>query len=157
MNSSVFLAERPVAFTDSTDNNFSPINLGTDTVDKASNISTTSVFGLLTRKAFYREGLGSVLIDANFDTSIQVNVPKRSISDNTSPFPFGNAAQKHTLFNSVDYSKLNTTVANLFNNNTKTRAVVVIHKNQIIETKKLCKYTIFSTDFFRLMCYYIKV
>ena len=132
MNSSVFLAERPIAFTDSTDNNFSPINLGTDTVDKTTKTSTTSVFGLLTRKAFYREGLGSVLIDANFDTSLQISVPERSTPDNTTPFPFGNAAQKDTLFNSVDYAKLNTIIENLFTNNTKTRAVVVIHKNQII-------------------------
>lgn len=132
MNSSVFLAERPVVFTDTTDNNFSPINLGTDKVDKSSKTSTTSVFGLLTRKAFYREGLGSVLIDDDFDTTLKVKVPKRAISNNTTPFPFGNANQKDTLFSSVDYTKLNNTVSNLFSNNTKTRAVVVIHKNQII-------------------------
>jgi len=132
MNSSVFLAERPVAFTDTTDNNFSPINLGTDNVDKASKTSTSSVFGLLTRKAFYREGLGSVLIDDDFDSSLKARTPKRTNPNNTTPFPFGNADQKDTLFNSVDYNKLNTTVANLFSNNTKTRAVVVIHRNQII-------------------------
>ncbi len=132
MNSSVFLAERPIAFTDSTDNNFSPINLGTDTVDKTTKTSTTSVFGLLTRKAFYREGLGSVLIDADFDISLEVRTPKRTNPNNTTPFPFGNAGQKDTLFKSVDYAKLNTSVSNLFTNNTQTRAVVVIHKNQII-------------------------
>ena len=132
INSSMFLANRTVAFTDSTDNNFSPINLGTDKVDTASKISTTSVFGLLTRKAFYREGLGSVLIDGDFDTSLKVRTPKRTNPDNTTPFPFGNADQKDTVFSSVDYSTLKATVANLFTNNTKTRAVVVIHKNQII-------------------------
>ena len=135
MNSSVFLAERPVVFTDSTDNNFSPINLGTDKVDKATKTSSSSVFGLLTRKAIYREGLGSVLIDANFDTTLKVNIPKRSTPDNTTPFPFGNAEQKDTLFNSVNYTKLNHTVSNLFTNGTKTRAVVVVHKNQIIAEK----------------------
>ncbi len=132
MNSSVFLAERPVAFTDSTDNNFSPINFGTDKVDKASKMSTSSVFGLLTRKAIYREGLGSVLIDDDFDTSLKIKTPKRTSPDNTTPFPFGNADQKDTIFSFVDYAKLKTTVSNLFTNNTKTRAVVVIHKNQII-------------------------
>ena len=132
MNSSVFLANRTVAFTDNTDNNFSPINLGADKVDETSKTSTASVFGLLTRKAFYRKGLGSVLIDNDFDTSLKVRTPKRTKPDNTTPFPFGNGNQKDTLFSSVDYSKLNNTVSNLFNNNTKTRAVVVIHKNQII-------------------------
>jgi hypothetical protein len=132
MNSSVFLANRTAAFTDSTDNNYSPINLGTDAVDQASRTATASVFGLLARKAFYREGLGSVLIDDDFDTSLKVRVPKRTNPDNTAPFPLGNADQKDTLFSSVDYAKLKTTVSNLFTNNTKTRAVVVIHKNQII-------------------------
>jgi len=141
MNSSVFLAERPVAFTDSTDNNFSPIHLGRDAVDKATRTSTTSVFGLLTRKAFYREGLGSVLIDDDFDTSLQVRTPKRTIPNNAIPFPFGNADQKDTLFSFVDYTKLNTTVANLFTNNTKTRAVVVIHKNQIIAEQYAAGFT----------------
>ena len=132
MNSSVFLANRTTTFTDSTDNNFSPIHLGTDKVDKASKTSTASVFGLLTRKAFYREGLGSVLIDDDFDTSIKVKTPKRTNPDNTTSFPYGNADQKDTLFSSIDYSKLNNTVSNLFSNNTQTRAVVVVHKNQII-------------------------
>jgi CubicO group peptidase (beta-lactamase class C family) len=132
INSSVFLANRTVAFTDSTDNNFSPIDLGTDAVDKATNTSTASVFGLLTRKAFYREGVGSVLIDDDFDTSLKVRTPKRTPPDNTTPFPFGNADQKDTIFSGVDYLTLKTTVANLFTNNTKTRAVVVLHKNQII-------------------------
>ena len=132
MSSSVFLAERPIAFTDSTDNNFSPINLGTDKVDKATKTATASVFGLLTRKAFYREGLGSVLINDAFDISLKVRTPKRSNANNTLPFPYGNADQKDTLFSAINYNKLNTTVSNLFTNNTKTRAVVVIHKNQII-------------------------
>jgi CubicO group peptidase (beta-lactamase class C family) len=132
MSSSVFLAERPVAFTDSTDNNFSPINLGTDKVDKTTKTATASVLGLLTRKAFYREGLGSVLINDDFDISLKVRTPKRANPDNTTAFPYGNADQNDTLFSSVNYNKLNTTVSNLFTNNTKTRAVVVIHKNQII-------------------------
>ncbi len=130
--SSVFLAQRNIQFTDTTDNNFSPINFAVDKVDKNKRTSTSSVFGILTRESFYREGLGSVLIDDDYDTTLKILTPNRSTSDNTTPFPFGNATQKDTLFSSVDYSKLNNTVANLFTNNTKTRAVVVIHKNQII-------------------------
>ena len=55
--SSVFLANRTLAFTDSTDNNFSPIDLASNKVDVAQQIATTSAFGLLSRKAIYREGL----------------------------------------------------------------------------------------------------
>lgn len=132
MNSSVFLAGRTMQFTDSTDNNFSPINLGSDKVNKAQKTSSASVFGLLTRTAIYREGLGSVLITDDFDTTLKVETPKRTQPDNTTPFPFGNADQKDSILSNIDYIKLTKTVDNLFTNNTQTRAVVVIHKNQII-------------------------
>jgi len=132
MNSSVFLAERTMQFTDSTDNNFSPINLGSDKVNKGLKTSSASVFGLLTRTAIYREGLGSVLITDDFDTTLKVKTPKRAQPNNTIAFPFGNADQKDSILTNVNYNKLTKTVANLFTNNTQTRAVVVIHKNQII-------------------------
>lgn len=141
MNSSVFLANRTFAFTDSTDNNFSPIHFGSDAIDKASKTTSTSVFGLLTRTAFYREGLGSVLIDDDFDTTLQVRVPVRSNPDNTTPYPYGNAEQKDSILENVNYSKLNNTVSNLFSNNTKTRAVVVLHKGQIIAEKYAPNFT----------------
>ena len=134
-NSSVFLANRTAAFTDSTDNNFSPINLAADKINKDQKTSTSSVFGLLTRKAFYREGLGSVLIDDDFDTSLKVRVPKRTKADDTTPFPYGNADQKDSIFQHINYKKLHATVNNLFTNGTKTRGVVVVYKNQIIAEK----------------------
>ena len=58
--SSVFLSERSLAFIDSTDNNFSPVNVATDHLGNHK-MAISSVFGLLTRKAIYREGLGAVL------------------------------------------------------------------------------------------------
>ena len=135
MNSSVFLAERPMQFTDTTDNNFSPINLGSDEVNFGEKTSTSSVFGLLTRKAIYREGLGSVLIVDDYDTSKKLLVPKRAKPDNFTPFPFGNADQKDSVLTNVDYDKLNKSVNTIFSNNTQTRAVIVLHKNQIIAEK----------------------
>ncbi len=141
MSSSVFLANRTAAFTDSTDNNFSPINLGTDKVDKASKTATSSVFGLLTRKAIYREGVGSVLIDDDFDTSAKVKTPKRTEADNTTPFPYGNGNQKDTLFSNVKYPQLNAAVANHFSKENKTRAVLVVHKDQIIAEKYATGFT----------------
>ena len=132
MNSSVFLAGRTMQFTDSTDNNFSPINLGSDKINVSEKTSSSSVFGLLTRNAIYREGLGSVLIVDDYDTSRKLLIPKRTKPDNLTPFPFGNADQKDSIFTNVDYEKLNKSVNTIFSNNTQTRAVVVIHKNQII-------------------------
>ena len=139
--SSVFLGDRSFVFTDTTDNNFSPINLASDKIEKEQNTAISSVFGLLTRKAFYREGLGSVLIDDDFDTSKKVAIPKRSIPDNNTPYPYGNANPKDSVLENVDYTKLNSTVSNLFTNNTKTRAVVVLHKGQIIAEEYAPKFT----------------
>ena len=69
MSSSVFLAERTLALTDSTDNNFNEIQFADDKINKEGQYATASVFGLLTRKAVYREGLGSVLITDDFDAT----------------------------------------------------------------------------------------
>jgi len=135
MNSSVFLAGRSLAFTDSTDNNFSPINLASDVVDIAKKSSTSSVLGLLSRTAIYREGVGSVIITNDFDTTLKVRVPKRARPDNTTAYPFGNADQKDSILSTVNYNKLNKTVESLFTSNTQTRAVLVLHKNQIIAEK----------------------
>lgn len=132
MSSSVFLANRTLQFTDSTDNIFFPINFATDNINLERKTATSSVFGLLTRTAIYREGLGSVLVTDDFDTSIKPLTPKRSKPDNSTVFPFGNADQKDSILATVDYNKLRITVENLFTNNTQTRAVLVIHKNQII-------------------------
>jgi CubicO group peptidase (beta-lactamase class C family) len=132
--SSVFLGERSLAFTDSTDNNFSPVNLATDKVDIEKIFATSSVLGLLTRKAIYREGLGSVLTLDKSDETASYLVPKRLKVNNVTPFPYGNASQKDTVFTNVDYEKLNETVNLTFGKN-KSRAVVVIYKDQIIAEK----------------------
>jgi CubicO group peptidase (beta-lactamase class C family) len=132
MSSSVYLADRSLQFTDSTDNNFSPINLASDVIYIDKKSASSSVFGLLTRTAIYREGLGSVLITDDFDSAKKPLIPKRSKPDNLTIFPLGNADQKDSILATVDYNKLYKTVENLFTNNTQTRAVLVIHKNQII-------------------------
>ena len=69
MASSVFVADRSLEFTDVTDNNFSPINLALDEIDKDEKSASASALGLLTRKAFYREGLGAALALTKDDIS----------------------------------------------------------------------------------------
>ncbi|MGG8497694.1 serine hydrolase domain-containing protein [Tenacibaculum sp. TC6] len=135
MASSVYLAGRTLAFTDSTDNNFSPINLTSDKINREEKSATGSAFGLLTRKAIYRDGLGCVLITDDFDTSKPFLVPHRAQPDMTTPYPYGNAPQKDTVFNSINYNQLNTAVNSIFNSVNKTRAVVVLYKDHIIAEK----------------------
>lgn len=137
MSSSVFVAERTAAFTDSTDNNFSPINIAEDIVDESKKTASASVFGFMKRTAVYRKGLGSVLIDDDYDTSQETPIPYRTNIARMSPYPYGNMKQKDTIFSNVDYEKINAAVAYAFAEENgedikKTRAVLVIYKDQII-------------------------
>lgn len=132
--SSVFLANRSIEFTDKTDNNFSPVNLATDIVDENKKVASSSVFNLLTRKAINREGLGSVLTINEADETADYLKPKRTKPNNLTPYPYGNAPQKDTIFTNVNYNKLNETIASVFGKN-QSRAVVVIYKDQIIAEK----------------------
>lgn len=132
--SSVFVAKRSLEFTDKSDNNFSPVNLADDYINENNKSATSSVFGLLTRNAIYREGLGTVLTLSKEDETAAYLSPKRTLTDQTTPYPYGNAAQKDTVFNNVDYNKLNNTIATIFGKR-QTRAVLVIYKDQIIAEK----------------------
>ena len=133
--SSVFLGERSLSFTNTTDNNFSPVNLATNAIDKEKKTANSSVFGLLTRKAIIREGLGSVLTLHKKDEKSNYKTPKRRKTVNdTIPYPYGNGSHKDSVFESIDYKKLNETVNSIFGIR-KTRAVLVLYKGQIIAEK----------------------
>lgn len=132
--SSVFLANRSLALTDSTDTNFSPVHLASDTIDLENKTAISSVFGLLTRKAIYREGLGSVLTLKTTDETTPYLVPNRSHIENTEMYPFWNASQKDTLFTNINYKKLQQSI-DLLCETSNTRAVVVIYKDKIIAEK----------------------
>ncbi|WP_430410597.1 serine hydrolase domain-containing protein [Kordia sp.] len=137
MSSSVFVAGRSVEFTDTTDNNFSPINIADDVVDASKKIASASVFGLMTRKAVYRKGLGSVLITDDYDFSQETPVPHRSAITRMTAYPYGGMKQKDTVFTNVNYDQINNAVTYAFakvddEDIKKTRAVLVIYKDQIL-------------------------
>ena len=132
--SSVFLGKWTLEFTDRTDNNFSPVDLASDKVDTLHKQASSSVYGLLTRKALFREGLGAVLTLTKENEKEPFLKPKWAKPDNSTPYPYGNAPQKDTVFSNIAYNRLNTTVNSIFGKR-KTRAVVVIYKDQIIAEK----------------------
>jgi CubicO group peptidase (beta-lactamase class C family) len=135
MSSSIFVAGRDADFTDATDNNFSPINIADDKVDIDTKSVETSVYGLMKRKAIYREGLGSVLVIKGFDESKPFLKPRRvqHVYDTIMKFPYyGSDDQKDTIFSNIDYDGLGRVVNNAFDSIIKTRAVLVIYKDQII-------------------------
>jgi CubicO group peptidase (beta-lactamase class C family) len=139
MSSSVFLAGRSLKMTDSQDNNFSPIDIAKDEVDYNNKFATASVYGFMERKAIYKEGLGSILMNDDFDERAQLLVPNRIKSNSNLPYPFGNGAIKDTVFANVNYSQLDKAINNAFDSNgviaKKTRAVVVLYKGQLIAEK----------------------
>lgn len=139
MSSSVFLAGRTLEITDNQDNNFSPIDLAEDKVDYKDKSATASVYGFMKRKAIYKEGLGSILVLDDFEEDTKFLIPNRTKSINNLSYPYGNGEQKDTVFSEVNYDDLQTAVSNAFDINDeyikKTRAVVVIYKDQIIAEK----------------------
>ena len=135
MNSSIFLARRTFDFTDNTDNNFSPVNVASDTFDNIKMTTEASVYGLLTRKAIYRDGLGSVLVPKDYEDTPVLLAPKRAKFDTKLSYPYGDLPQKDTLFQYIDYKAITNAVDTAFDSLNKTRAVLVIHKDQIIAEK----------------------
>ena len=101
------------------------------------NSAIASVYGLMERETICRDGLGCVLITDAYDKNQKLLKPNRTKTSNALPFPYGNNGAKDTLFNTIDYDKLNTAVSNAFSNNDvqKTRTVLVTYKGQIIAEK----------------------
>ncbi|MCF6297904.1 MAG: beta-lactamase family protein [Flavobacteriaceae bacterium] len=137
MSSSIFLANRTFKVTDYQDNNFPPIKVANDKVDLELKSATATVYGLMKRKAIYREGLGSALITKGYDENKPFLIPKREKINTNLPFPYGDLEQKDTLFSTIDYKELKNAIGNAFSNNEvkKTRAILVIYKDHIIAEK----------------------
>tara|TARA_B100000809_G_scaffold4361_1_gene4586 strand:+ start:4071 stop:5438 length:1368 start_codon:yes stop_codon:yes gene_type:complete len=140
MSSNVFIAKRTVASVNAIDNNVPSIKLAKTTVDLTSKQTTSSVFGILKRNAFFREGQGAVVIDDDFDTNQDFLIPKRTVNQSSLPFPYGPKAPIDTTFAHINYEKLQLAVDSAFIENHKpflksTRSVLIIHKDQIIAEK----------------------
>ena len=136
--SCTFEANRSLASIENEDNGFSPINLAENKINFEEKSVTSKVFGLKARKAIYKEGVGCVLIPENFKEKITFK-PNREFKKNSLPFPYGNLPQKDTVFENIDYKKLNEAVKSAFDNGVdsikKTRAVLVVYNNQIVAEK----------------------
>lgn len=131
-----FIDNRSVEMIVKNDNDIDMIDLAKNSVDESGKFATATVYGIKERKAIFREGLGATLINDDFDVSKPYDVPKRTKLNNNLPFPFGNNEPKDTVFENIDYEKLENTVNNAFDKkglkDKRTRAVIVIYKDKII-------------------------
>lgn len=132
----LFLADRSLESVKAEDNNFPPVNWADLKVDESQKSAFATVMGIKKRTAIYREGLGVVLINDEFDVDAPYLIPNRKFIETNLPYPYGNLPQKDTLFSNVDYTNLNLAVKKSFDvegvDSLKTRSVVVIYKDQII-------------------------
>lgn len=134
MASNVFIADRTVEDINTVDNNVPLIKLADSKLDESAKSATSSVFGLMTRKAVYRDGLGAVLINDDYDPTKFTLKPKRDFTKTDLSFPYGDKKQKDTVFSNVDYTVLQKAIDKGFSNPDvqKTRSTIVIYKDQII-------------------------
>ncbi|MDR6844978.1 serine hydrolase [Flavobacterium granuli] len=134
-----FIDNRSLDVIENGDNDFDVIGWATNEISESGKFATATVLGLKKRKAIYREGLGATLIDDDFDVTKPYEIPKRTKSNNKFPFPYGEVEPKDTVFENVNYTKLNKVVANAFDakgyNDKRTRSVLVIYKDKIIAEK----------------------
>ncbi len=139
MASNVFYAQRKAVTINAVDHQIASISIAKTNVDKNEKSATASVFGFVKRTAIYREGLGAVLVNDDFDVKAPYDIPKRNKTAKNLPFPFGNLPQKDTVFLNVDYKTLESVVNNAFDKGNEkklqTRALLVIYKDQIIAEK----------------------
>ena len=134
-----FIDQRKLDLIQQTDNDIPLINLAKNTINDAENFANASVYGLKTRKAIYREGLGATLINDDFDITKPYLTPKRLKTKTNLPFPYGDLEPKDTVFGEIDYAKLQKAVYNAFDTNNeknkRSRSVLVIYKDKIIAEK----------------------
>ena len=134
-----FIDDRSQEMIEKGDNDIDMIDLAQNNIAEKEKFATSSVYGLKERKAIYREGLGVTLVDSDFDETTPYEVPKRTKIKTDLPFPYGDREPKDTVFNTIDYGKLNAAVAGAFDKkgkkNRRTRSVLVIYKDKIIAEK----------------------
>ncbi|WP_136465160.1 serine hydrolase domain-containing protein [Flagellimonas onchidii] len=143
MASGVFVAHRSAASMAQNDNNVPLIELAETEVNKVNKWASASVYGLMNRKAIYREGLGTVLINDDYDKSKPVPAPNRIQTKDTIPYPYGQANPKDSIFENVDRNQLDKAVATAFGNPEiqKTRTLLILYKGHLLAEKYVDGFT----------------
>lgn len=115
-----------------------PNNLGSYTVDLADSSVTGTVWGMATRKAIYRYGLGATLVSGTTEEVIREQRVERAaapaVDPDTLDWPFGDRGPVGGM--SVDTAVLRAAVGLAFGDGaareTGTRAVVVVYHGRIV-------------------------
>lgn len=137
ISSHYFIGERDIEYTEAEDNLVPTMGMATSELVASEKITKSNAFGLKKRISYFRDGVGAVLIPVgkNKENASLLKPNRNKVPTNLS-YPFGDLEQKDTLFQNVNYTKLNEAVNNAFiddeENEKKTRSVLVVYKGQVI-------------------------
>ncbi len=134
MASTVFISGRTAQSVNEQDHQVPLIKLANTEINLENKSASSSVFGLMERKAVFREGLGSVLIQDEGKLPDRLQQPRRTTQSIPLPYPFGHLPARDTLLAGVDYRALETALDNAFSNpeERRTRTVMILYKNQLV-------------------------
>lgn len=134
-----FADGRTLQMIENGDNDIPLIDLASNSIDENSKSAMASVFGFQKRKAVYREGLGAILVDDDYDLNQSYEVPKRNKIENNLAYPYGDLEPKDTFFSNINYGELQKTVDEAFdpkgNKGKRTRSLLVVYKDHLIAEK----------------------
>lgn len=134
MASSVLIGKRSPGDVVANDLNIPLVNLATTNFDTKKDEALANVYGLLERKTIYREGLGAVLVNEEYNPDKAFPQPSREVRFDSLPYPMGHLPAKDTLFAEIDYDALGKAVAMPFDKPEiqKTRTLLILYKGHLL-------------------------
>ncbi len=134
MCSCTFISGRPQQSIQEDDLGFGPLSLTSTRIDHDKQEVVSSIFGLAKRKATYRGGVGCVLIQGDDDYNISMRLSKPSGTQ--AVWPLGDQVQ-YASPPDVDVDALDEAILSYFDpslemDSIKTRAIVVVHRGEIV-------------------------
>ncbi len=139
----VFVSGRNPQNIDTTDLGKFPLNLASNKVDYRDSSVTSTVFGMATQKAVYRNGIGCTLINEVSESELKsqnIKIPlPPALNTDTIAWPMGDQIAD-TFPSAIDIAKLNRAVDNAFTEphqgkKQRTRAVIVLYDGQLVAEK----------------------
>ncbi|MDC6386256.1 class C beta-lactamase-related serine hydrolase [Flagellimonas taeanensis] len=132
--SGVYVAHRSAASMNQFDNKAPLIELASTELDESKEAASSTVYGLMKRTAVYRDGLGAVLVNDDYDPTKLTIRPHRSKTMDTIPYPYGQADPLDTILPEVDMDLINKAVAMAFADpeTQKTRTFLILYKGHLI-------------------------
>ena len=144
MCSCTFLSERSQESIQREDLSFGPLAMTSSKIDRDEKKVTSSLYGLASRTAVYREGVGCILLDGEDDHNTRLQLPSHDVSS-SELWPLGSSTLYDSISTFVNMDLLYAVIDSSFDpgyaiKNKKTRAILVAHKGQLLAEKYAAGY-----------------